>query len=63
MGCGSPFQIRYVFASFAVPQTSWNLLHYAPDAGLGQMFSVCNIPFSSVFIWFVFSRLAGCLSA
>jgi hypothetical protein len=45
------------FRRLAVPQTSWNLLHYALEAGFGQTFFVCNKAFSSIFNCLIFSVL------
>jgi hypothetical protein len=38
------------FRRLAVPQTSWNLIHYAPDKHLRQRFSRARRHFSSTFI-------------
>jgi hypothetical protein len=38
------------FRRLAVPQTSWNLSHYAPEAPGGQSFFVISMTISSVFI-------------
>ena len=45
------------FRRLAVPQTSWNLHHYAPDAFFGQQISVRSTAFSTKYIYFIFSRL------
>jgi hypothetical protein len=45
------------FRRLAVPQTSWNLIHYAPDVLLRQRFLERNRPFSSVFILLIFNHL------
>jgi len=41
------------FRRLAVPQTSWNLPHYAPEAAAGQLFLFCSRHFSSKIIWFI----------
>jgi hypothetical protein len=38
------------FRRLAVPQTSWNLIHYAPDAHSRQYFFDASWHFSSTFI-------------
>jgi hypothetical protein len=43
------------FRRLAVPQTSWNLIHYAPDALFRQRISEQIGAFSSVFILLVFN--------
>src|ERR1039457_5532369 len=45
------------FRRLAVPQTSWNLFHYAPHTGLRQRFLCANQHFSSAFILFILNRL------
>jgi hypothetical protein len=47
------------FRRLAVPQTSWNLIHYAPEAAGRQQFSVRNEPFSTQFIRIVSNQLQG----
>jgi len=47
----------------AVPQTSWNLLHYAPKSGYSQMKSVISTPFSRRNITFGFRSLRRLSSA
>jgi hypothetical protein len=46
---GSPFLVRYVSVRLAVPQTSWNLHHYAPGRRNSQTNSAAGIRFSSEF--------------
>ena len=43
------------FRRLAVPQTSWNLIHYRPGAVFGQMFFGVLRRFSSISFLFVFS--------
>jgi hypothetical protein len=45
------------FRRLAVPQTSWNLIHYALRKLLRQRFFARNRAFSSTFIWLVSNRL------
>src|ERR1035441_7263745 len=41
------------FRRLAVPQTSWNLIHYAPYGLLRQRLLLSKDSFSSTFIWFI----------
>ena len=41
------------FRRLAVPQTSWNLIHYDPKGFLRQPVFGCLRAFSSIFIWFI----------
>jgi hypothetical protein len=45
------------FRRLAVPQTSWNLIHYAPHMLVRQHFLCAKHHFSSAFILFIFNRL------
>ena len=47
------------FRRLAVPQTSWNLIHYAPDGLFRQCFFGAKQYFSSAFMLFVFNYLLG----
>ena len=47
------------FRRLAVPQTSWNLIHYYPSPPRRQSFSDSKNCFSSTFICFSFIRLPG----
>ena len=51
------------FRRLAVPQTSWNLLHYAPEVFFGQRFFPIIVRFSSYFISKGYNDLEGHLSA
>jgi hypothetical protein len=46
------------FRRLAVPQTSWNLLHYAPEVFFGQRFFANFVRFSSIFISLQINGLA-----
>jgi hypothetical protein len=47
------------FRRLAVPQTSWNLIHYAPEAFWRQPLSLPINSFSTEFMWIVSNRLPG----
>jgi hypothetical protein len=47
------------FRRLAVPQTSWNLIHYAPEPARRQRFSVKKDPLSTQFICIVSNWLRG----
>jgi hypothetical protein len=47
------------FRRLAVPQTSWNLLHYAPAGLFRQRFFDAGERFSSAFMFLFFNQLHG----